>query len=126
MRKEKNPFVNIVNLLATTYKNTTPVLKLGGVDLYLWDVVKASLAARLNIGLGGGAGGGKSQLFADVQGLFGNNASYVLGRNDLDIKALFREMNFAKLKEAQDKGTTVSQQEMSQVTAQIYRPLTVV
>ncbi|MBS3174145.1 AAA family ATPase [Candidatus Woesearchaeota archaeon] len=126
MSKEKNPFDNIVNLPATTYKNTTPVLKLGGVDLYLWDVVKASLAARLNIGLGGGAGGGKSQLFADVQGLFGNNASYVLGRNDLDIKALFRQLNFGKLREAMDKGGTVSQKDLAQITSDIYRPLIVV
>ena len=116
----------IVVLEAPTYRNTTKVLTLGGIDLTLWDVVKASLAARLNLGLYGGAGMGKSQLLADVQSLFGNNSSYVLGRNDLDIKSLFREMNFAKVKEAQDKGTTVSQQEMSQVTAQIYRPLTVV
>ncbi len=116
----------IVALEAPTYRNTTKILTLGGMDLTLWDVIKASLAARLNIGLYGGAGMGKSQLLADVQGLFGNNASYVLGRNDLDIKSLFREMNFAKLKEAQEKGTAVSQQEMSQVTADIYRPLIVV
>ncbi len=121
-----SPLAKIAVLEAPTYCNTTKVMTLGGVDLTLWDVVKASLAARLNLGLYGGAGMGKSQLLADVQGLFGNNASYVLGRNDLDIKSLFREMNFAKLKEAQEKGTAVSQQEMSQVTAQIYRPLTVV
>jgi len=116
----------IVNLEAPTYRNTTKVMTLGGTDLGTWDVVKSALSARLNLGLYGGAGMGKSQLLADVQSLFGNNSSYVLGRNDLDIKSLFREMNFAKLKEARENGTTVSQQEMSQVTAQIYRPLTVV
>lgn len=122
-----NPtLARIVALEAPTYRNTEKVLTLGGTELTLWDVVKAALTARLNIGLYGGAGTGKSQLLADVQSLFGNRASYVLGRNDLDIKSLFREMNFAKLKEAREKGGTVSQQELSQVTAEIYRPLVVV
>lgn len=122
-----NPtLARIVNLGAPTYCNTEKVLTLGGTELTLWDVVKASLAARLNIGLYGGAGMGKSQLLADVQSLFGNNASYVLGRNDLDIKSLFREMNFAALKEAREKGGIVSQKDLSQVTAEICRPLVVV
>ncbi len=121
-----SPFKNIVDIPSTTYKNTTPVSTIGGVDLYMWDIVKASLSARLNIGLGGGAGGGKSQLFADVQGMFGNNAGYVLGRNDLDIKALFRQLNFSKLHDAMNNGGTVSQKDLTQVTQDIYKPIIVV
>jgi len=116
----------IAALEAPTYRNTTKVLTLGGIDLSLWDVVKAGLSARLNLGLYGGAGMGKSQLLADVQALFGNNSGYVLGRNDLDVKSLYREMNFAGLKEALEQGGKISQQDISQVTAQIYRPLIVV
>lgn len=125
MNKE-NAFTKIAKLTPTTYINSTPVMNIGGVDLYLWDVVKASLAARLNIGLGGGAGGGKSQLFTDVRGLFGNNASYVLGRNDLDIKSLFRQLSFGKLHEAMEKGGNVSQKDITKITDDIYRPIIVV
>ena len=123
--KEK-PLKKIAEHQAPTYKNTTNLFTLGGEDFYLWDVVKAALGARLNIGLGGSRGMGKSQLFADVQALFGNNANYVLGRNDLDIKSLFRELNFKGLSEAMKNGGTVSQKELSQDTADIYRPLVVV
>lgn len=121
-----SPMKRIATLEAPTYRNTTALFNLGGVDFYLWDVVKAALAARLNLGLGGGAGMGKSQLFADLQAAFGNNNSYVLGRNDLDIKSLFRELNFKGLKEAMEKGGKVSQKELSHVTDEIYRPLIVV
>lgn len=121
-----SPMKKVAGINAPTYTNTTTVVNIGGVSLDTWDVVKAALAARLNIGLGGGAGMGKSQLFADLQSVFGNNSTYVLGRNDLDIKALFRQMNFKGLKEAMDKGASVSQKELSELTSDIYRPLIVV
>ena len=57
----------IVSLTAPTYRNTTKVFSLAGVDGTLWDATKVALAARLNLGLYGGAGMGKSQLLADVQ-----------------------------------------------------------
>jgi len=98
----------IASLEAPTYSNTTKVFSLAGVDGTLWDLTKVALGARLNLGLYGGAGMGKSQLLADVQSLVGNNASYVLGRNDLDIKALFRQLNFHGLKEAMDKGGSLT------------------
>ncbi|MEK6899831.1 MAG: AAA family ATPase [Nanoarchaeota archaeon] len=116
----------IVSLTAPTYRNTTKVFSLAGVDGTLWDATKVALAARLNLGLYGGAGMGKSQLLADVQSLVGNNASYVLGRNDLDIKALFRQLNFHGLKEAMDKGGQVSQADLTNVTDAINKPLVVV
>ena len=121
-----NPIKTVVNIDSPTYLNNSPILNLGGTDFSLTDIVKAGLCARLNIGLAGGAGMGKSQLLSDIQSWFGNNASYVLGRNDLDIKSLFRELNFKSLKEAMDKGSSVSQKEMSKVTSEIYKPLIIV
>ncbi len=121
-----NPIKKVVSLEAPTYRNTTNVFSLAGVDGTLWDATKVALAGRLNLGLYGGAGMGKSQLLADVQSLVGNNASYVLGRNDLDIKALFRQLNFRGLKEAMDKGGEVSQADLTNVTNAIYKPLVVV
>ena len=121
-----NPIQKIASLEAPTYTNTTKAFSIAGMEGTLWDATKIALMSRLNLGLYGGAGMGKSQLLADVQSLVGNNASYVLGRNDLDIKALFRQLNFHGLKEAMDKGGEVSQADLTTVTAAIYKPLVVV
>ena len=86
----------IASLEAPTYSNTTKVFSLAGVEGTLWDLTKVALGARLNLGLYGGAGMGKSQLLADVQSLVGNNASYVLGRNDL-IRSGKHSQRIAKL-----------------------------
>lgn len=112
----------ISELTAPTYQNTTSVLTLAGVPFTMWDVCKTALAARLNVGLGGGAGSGKSQLLNDLQGLYGNNATKVLGRNDLDVKTLFRQLKFEKLSEALKNGGTVSQRDLAQITAEIHKP----
>lgn len=122
----KDSIENIVKYEAPTYINTTRIFALDNVDFYMWDVIKSALSARVNIGLAGRAGMGKSQLFADVQALFGNNASCVRGRNDLDIKSLYRVLNFKGLTEAMEKGGTISQKELSDITKDIYRPLVVV
>ncbi|MBT4446038.1 AAA domain-containing protein [archaeon] len=121
-----NPLIKIASLDANTYRNSTVVSKVGGVDFTLWDVIKTGLACRLNIGLLGGSGEGKSQLVADIAGLYGNNADRVLGRNDLDIKSLYRELNFAKLNDAMQSGGRVAQRELSNVTASIGKPLVAV
>ena len=121
-----NPFEEIVSLSPNTYKNSTVVTRIGGVGFTLWDTVKASLGCRLNLGLLGGSGEGKSQLVSDIQGLFGNNADKVLGRNDLDIKSLYRELDFGQLKEALDTGGKVSQAALSTITGNISKPLVVV
>ncbi|PIN79828.1 hypothetical protein COV16_02170 [Candidatus Woesearchaeota archaeon CG10_big_fil_rev_8_21_14_0_10_34_8] len=121
-----NPIKKIVEMDAPTYENSTTVSKLANVPLHLWDQVKIALQARMNVGLGGNAGMGKSQLFADVQSLFGNNASYVLGRNDLDIKSLYREMDFSGLKDAMEKGGKVSERSLTDITSEISKPLIVV
>ncbi len=123
---ETNPFTEIAAIEAPTYKNTRTLLTLGGVPFTMWDVVKASLGARLNLGLLGEAGGGKSQLNEDIISLFGNNATRTRGRNDLDVKGLYRQLNFSALKEAMDEGSTVSQKALIEATSQIYRPLVAV
>ncbi len=112
----------IAGFAAPTYQNTTPVLTLAGVPFTLWDVSKAALAGRLNVGLGGGAGSGKSQLLNDLQALYGNNATKVLGRNDLDVKTLFRQLKFGKLADALKSGGTVNQHDLAEVTAEIRKP----
>lgn len=121
-----NPIKEIAKIKAPKYINTSIVSKLGGVNLTMEDILKIALSARLNIGLGGGSGMGKSQLIADAMSFFGNNATYVLGRNDLDIKQLFMQMNFAKLNEAMQSGGSVSQKDISNITSDICRPLVVV
>ncbi len=124
--KIQNPIKKITEINAPTYLNTTTLFSLDNVDFQLWDVVKCALAGRLNIGLGGGAGMGKSQLFADLKSMFNNNTNYVLGRNDLDIKSLYRQMDFKKLNNAMHNGGVVSQKEISSITDDIYRPLIIV
>ncbi len=112
----------IAGFTAPTYQNNTTLFTLAGVPFTLWDVCKTALAGRLNVGLGGGAGSGKSQLLNDLQSLYGNNATKVLGRNDLDVKTLFRQLKFGKLADALKNGGTVSQHDLADVTAEIYKP----
>ncbi|MBN2142004.1 AAA family ATPase [Candidatus Woesearchaeota archaeon] len=124
--KASDPMKKIVGLDSPTYVNTTRVARLGKVDFYLWDVLKVAASAGLNVGLYGGAGMGKSQAFADLKSLVGNRAAYVLGRNDLDIKSLYRQLDFGKLVQAMKEGGVVSQQELSRVTSMLYAPLIIV
>ncbi len=124
--KKRNPMEKIVSLESPTYVNSTRVASLDNVDLYMFDILKIAASAGLNVGLYGGAGMGKSQAFADLKSLVGNNAGYVLGRNDLDIKSLYRQLDFGKLVSAMKDGGVVSQQELSQVTSMLAAPLLVV
>lgn len=39
---------SLSSIEAPTYRNRTPVVRLGGKDLTLWDVAKVALSARLN------------------------------------------------------------------------------
>jgi len=124
--KDANPMDKIVGLESPTYINTTKVARLDNVNLHLFEILKIATSAGLNVGLYGGAGMGKSQAFADLKSLVGNRAGYVLGRNDLDIKSLYRQLDFGKLVQAMKEGGVVSQQELSQVTSMLYAPLIIV
>ena len=53
------------------YKNSTELMQLHGVSMYLSDVVDACLKGRLNLFLQGDTGSGKTQLARDAMGYFG-------------------------------------------------------
>jgi len=88
----------INGLNAEHYVNTSEVCRIGGQPLYLWDVMKAALVRKLNVFLAGETGEGKTQLEKDILGLFANEGMFILGRNDLDIRELFRKISGEKLK----------------------------
>lgn len=82
------------------YKNSTHIMELGGVPIYMTDIVDACLAGRLNLFLQGDTGSGKTQLAADAMSYFGNKSMFILGRNDMDVRELFQQVNLEKLKTA--------------------------
>lgn len=83
-----------------TYKNSTEVANIGGVGLGLNDIVDACLVGRLNVMLQGDTGSGKTQLAADAMSKFGDKSMFILGRNDLDTRELFQQINLDKLRTA--------------------------
>jgi chorismate mutase len=92
----------INGLNAEHYVNTSTVCEIGGQKMTVWDVMKAALVRKLNVFLAGETGEGKTQLEKDVLGLFGNKGMFILGRNDLDIRELFRKISGEKLKLLQE------------------------
>ena len=76
-----------------TYRNSTEVGSLGGQPIYMADVVDACLTGRLNLFLQGDTGSGKTQLARDVMGYFPGKNTFVLGRNDMDVRELFQQIN---------------------------------
>lgn len=76
-----------------TYKNSTEIMQLGGYPIYLNDLSDACLAGRLNLFLIGDTGSGKTQLARDKMANFGDNALFILGRNDMDTRELFQQIN---------------------------------
>ena len=90
---------------ANTYKNSTELANLSGVPIYMSDMVDASLRGRLNTFLQGNTGSGKTQLVRDVMQYFGDKSLFILGRNDMDIRELFQQVNpeyLRALKEQRD------------------------
>ncbi|MBI2507425.1 AAA family ATPase [Candidatus Woesearchaeota archaeon] len=90
---------------AKTYKNSAELANLSGVPIYMSDMVDASLRGRLNTFLQGNTGSGKTQLVRDVMQYFGDKSLFILGRNDMDTRELFQQVNpeFLKaLKEQRD------------------------
>ncbi|MEK6872058.1 MAG: hypothetical protein AABX16_04105 [Nanoarchaeota archaeon] len=63
-----------------TYKNSTELMQLHGVPIYMNDVVDACLMGRLNLFLQGDTGAGKTQLARDVMSYFGDKSMFILGR----------------------------------------------
>ncbi len=75
------------------YKNTTELMQLHGVPIYMQDMVDACLLGRLNLFLQGDTGNGKTQLAKDAMTNFGDKSLFVLGRNDMDTRELFQQLN---------------------------------
>ena len=75
------------------YKNSTEVANLHGIPIYMNDVADACLLGRLNLFLQGDTGFGKTQLGEDLRGYFGDKSLFVLGRNDMDTRELFQQIN---------------------------------
>src|SRR3989344_6424797 len=83
------------------YKNSTQLAQLHGVPIYMNDMVDACLMGRLNLFLQGDTGSGKTQLARDVMSYFGDKAMFILGRNDMDTRELFQQINLEKLRTGQ-------------------------
>lgn len=103
-----------------TYKNSTEVTNIGGSSLYLNDIVDACLYGRLNLFLQGDTGSGKTQLAADAMSRFGDKSMFILGRNDLDTRELFQQIDLDKLR------TAHSSEDVRQLTDKIKSHLMVV
>ncbi len=80
------------------YQNSTEVANIHGVSFKLNDVVDACLYGRLNLFLQGDTGTGKTQLAKDAMAHFGDKGLFVLGRNDMDTRELFQQINLEKLR----------------------------
>jgi len=82
------------------YRNSTEIMQLAGQPVYMKDIVDACLYGRLNLFLQGDTGSGKTQLARDAMNYFGNKSMFILGRNDMDTRELFQQINLEKLKTA--------------------------
>ncbi len=82
------------------YKNSTEVVNVNGVSIYMKDIVDACLKTRLNLFLQGDTGNGKTQLAEDARSYFGDKSMFILGRNDMDTRDLFQQINLEKFRTA--------------------------
>src|SRR3989344_4659506 len=82
------------------YKNSTELMQLAGYPVYMSDIADACLLGRLNLFMIGDTGSGKTQLARDMMDKFGDKTVYILGRNDMDTRELFQQINLEKLKTA--------------------------
>lgn len=75
------------------YKNTTPLGTLNGVSIYAGDFMQCALDGRLNTMILGDTGSGKTQLAREIRSYFGNNSLFFLGRNDMDTREVYQQIN---------------------------------
>jgi MoxR-like ATPase len=102
------------------YKNSTELMQLHGKPVYMTDIADACLFGRLNLFLQGDTGSGKTQLATDTMSYFPGKSLFVLGRNDMDVRELFRQINLEKMR------TAKSSQELRELTDKINCHLIVV
>ena len=79
--------------MTNLYKNSTELTQLAGYPVTMGDMAHACLYGRLNLFLVGDTGEGKTQLARDMMSYFGDKATFVLGRNDMDTRELFQQLN---------------------------------
>jgi MoxR-like ATPase len=102
------------------YKNSTELMQLHGKPVYIADIADACIFGRLNLFLQGDTGSGKTQLATDAMSYFPGKSLFVLGRNDMDVRELFRQINLEKMR------TAKSSQELRELTDKINCHLIVV
>ncbi len=85
-----------------TYRNSTELMRLAGKPIYMRDLADACLRARLNLFLQGDTGSGKTQLEAETMSYFPGKNAFILGRNDMDVRELFQQINLEKMKTAKN------------------------
>jgi hypothetical protein len=73
-------------------------MNLHGVPFYMNDFVDACLYGRLNLFLQGDTGSGKTQLAKDAMNYFPDKSMFLLGRNDMDTRELFQQINLEKMR----------------------------
>ena len=82
----------------SVYKNSTELMQLGGMPIYMTDLVDACLLGKLNLFLQGDTGSGKTQLAADAMSYFPDKSVFILGRNDMDVREIFQQINLDVLR----------------------------
>jgi len=107
------------------YKNNTEIAELNGVPIYMNDVVDACLLGRLNLFLQGDTGNGKTQLAKDAMNDFRDKSLFILGRNDMDTRELFQQINPQFIK-ALREGSDSSNLKLKDLTNKINYNLIVV
>jgi len=112
-------------MVERVYKNSTEVAELHGVPIFMNDIVDASLTGRLNLFLQGDTGSGKTQLARDAMSYFPDKSLFVLGRNDMDTRELFQQIN-PEFFDAVRKGKSIEGLEAKQVTDAVDYNLVVV
>ncbi|MBD3304432.1 hypothetical protein GF343_04755, partial [Candidatus Woesearchaeota archaeon] len=83
-----------VELKFKNYVHTNPVCQVGGQPMYVEDIVKGNIMAKQNAIILGDTGEGKSQIEKDVLAWFGHKGLFLLGRNDMDIREIYRKARF--------------------------------
>lgn len=102
------------------YKNSTELMNLSGIPIYMNDLRDACLIGGLNLFLQGDTGSGKTQLAVDTMAYFPGKSMFILGRNDMDVRELFQQINLDKLKSAK------SSAELKELTDKIDNNLIIV